>query len=367
MVRARLTELFTLSRALEIEAKLGADVRARIARALSLGEQKADAADSLWENGHSAEALRLAIAAVDATLEAVPIYAAAIGLEGAGESAGAGKGESAGAGEGESAGAGESASSPPARGRGQGRAAPSAQALIAPTLRSRGVSPREIAAIEAALEAARSAPLPGHESEITAAHTTLWRRTTAAQHALGRALGQASRSRLELLRKRVGRISGAVLGVAAVITVLVLVLRRPEGVFIEASGIWAGAASYAPELAIDGRDDTLWLARRRRGHARCDDLSAATGAAAPVGQRDQPAAERSRDPRLPRRALRRRADRAGARGPAGSPRRRPGEHRAADRARARARSRRADPVRGADALPDRRRARRARVPLIEER
>jgi hypothetical protein len=260
MVRARLTELFTLSRALEIEAKLGADVRARIARALSLGEQKADAADSLWENGHSAEALRLAIAAVDATLEAVPIYAAAIGLEGAGESAGAGKGESAGAGEGESAGAGESASSPPARGRGQGRAAPSAQALIAPTLRSRGVSPREIAAIEAALEAARSAPLPGHESEITAAHTTLWRRTTAAQHALGRALGQASRSRLELLRKRVGRISGAVLGVAAVITVLVLVLRRPEGVFIEASGIWAGAASYAPELAIDGRDDTLWLA-----------------------------------------------------------------------------------------------------------
>ncbi|UJR81416.1 discoidin domain-containing protein [Sandaracinus amylolyticus] len=219
----RIVEHFTLRRALGVEAKLGDAARERLARTLALGTQRADAAESLWQNGHSAEGLRLGVEALDVTLDALPIYAGAMSVPGADFEA-------------------------------------DPKAARAATLRARGVRPDAIAAIEAAREAAHASPLPVEEREVTPAHTSLWRQIAGAQHTVGRALADAARSRRQLRTTSIGRIANTVLIVGVVLVGWYFATREPEGVFADASGVWADSDTFSPDKAIDGRADTFWLA-----------------------------------------------------------------------------------------------------------
>lgn len=218
----RVIEHFTLRRALEVEAKLGAQAREDLARKLALGSQRADAAESLWQNGHSAEGLRLGVEALDDTLAALPIYARATGVAADFDA--------------------------------------DARAAREAALRARGVGPGAIAEIEAAYAAGRAGPLPVEEREVTPAHTTLWRRIAGAQHAVARAMSDAARTRRQLRWLGAGRIANTLLVLAVAGTAAYFATRVPEGVFADASGVWADADAFVPEKAIDGRADTFWLA-----------------------------------------------------------------------------------------------------------
>jgi hypothetical protein len=216
----RVIEYFTLRRALAIEARLGERARAELAAALALGIQRAEAAEALWENGHSAEGLRLGVAALDATLAVASLYARAIGI------------------------------------------APGAEAgaLCRAALSARGLSPDAIASIESALADARAASLPLYERDVAPAHTVLFRRVAEAQHRVARAFRDAARTRRELRFQSGTRIANAVLLAALATAGIWLATRTPEGVFAEASGTWADADMFSAQKAIDGRPDTLWIA-----------------------------------------------------------------------------------------------------------
>lgn len=69
-VLSNIREYFLLSDAAATAKATPEDVRARIARELAVGRQRAEAADALWSNGHTAEGLRLSVSAFQATLEA---------------------------------------------------------------------------------------------------------------------------------------------------------------------------------------------------------------------------------------------------------------------------------------------------------
>jgi hypothetical protein len=216
-----LIEYFTLRRAIALEAMLGDRARVDLASALALGIQKAEAAETLWENGHSAEGLRLGAEALEATLGVASIYAQALGIAPVGGDVGAVR-----------------------------RAA----------LEARGMSAEKIAAIEATLEEVRTAALPIHERDVAPWHTALWRRMAEAQHQVACAFRDAARTRRELRLASAMRIAGWALVGALALGGVWLVTRPAEGLFAEASGTWAGAEAFSPDKAIDGRPDTWWLA-----------------------------------------------------------------------------------------------------------
>lgn len=74
-------EYFLLADARATAKRIPEDARTGLARKLGIGRQRAEAADALWSNGHTAEGLRLAAEAFEATLEAVPEFAEATGME----------------------------------------------------------------------------------------------------------------------------------------------------------------------------------------------------------------------------------------------------------------------------------------------
>jgi hypothetical protein len=78
-----IAEYFTLRGALAVHAKLDATARKTIGDTLALGRQKAEGADALWSNGHAAEGLRMAGAALEETATAAVKYARARGLSAA--------------------------------------------------------------------------------------------------------------------------------------------------------------------------------------------------------------------------------------------------------------------------------------------
>lgn len=86
-----IVEFFTLARASAQLTRLGEPGRKQVASVLAIGRQRAEAAETLWSNGHTAEALRLAFGGLDATLEAATTFADALKLEDAAPAASAPK------------------------------------------------------------------------------------------------------------------------------------------------------------------------------------------------------------------------------------------------------------------------------------
>ena len=78
----RIGEYFTLKAAAATQRKLGEPARKEIEGALALGRQRAEGAEALWSNGHTAEALRLAVESLFETVKAAPVYGGALGIGG---------------------------------------------------------------------------------------------------------------------------------------------------------------------------------------------------------------------------------------------------------------------------------------------
>ncbi|WP_236606416.1 hypothetical protein [Sandaracinus amylolyticus] len=239
-----LSEPFTARGALALQARIDATTRSAIARARSVGRQRADAAEALWASGHAAEGLRLVIAALESTVEAAETTARALDPEVA-----------------------PAAPEPEALTEAAvEETAPIEAEQVAPTprtlaqsLRIVGIVPARASALETSVAAARSATLPELDAEISPAQAELYQRASDARRVIDRALGSAGMERREIQFARGARIAGTILAIVALLVVLRFALHTPEGVTAEVSGTWADAPAYGADAALDGRPDTFWL------------------------------------------------------------------------------------------------------------
>jgi len=76
--RNPIAEFFWLSAARATTERLSEADRGQLRRGLAIGRQRAEAAEALWSNGHSAEGLRLAREAFEATLSTIEPYGDAV-------------------------------------------------------------------------------------------------------------------------------------------------------------------------------------------------------------------------------------------------------------------------------------------------
>lgn len=272
----RIGEYFTLSAARAAQGRLGEPARKAMDQALGLGRQRADAAESLWSNGHTAEALRLATRSLEDTLAAAPEYARAMGLAAAPPAPSEPASTEPASTEPASTEPASTESAPPAEGREASSADPSAPPLPAAAklpevsaleasdgwsaaLRARGASSAQLDKVRAALSAAREATLPLLDAEVSAAHADLFQQVLDARHLVDRSFGMVALPARDLGWTRFSRI-----GTTSLIAVVVLVglyagLRTPEGIFADASDVWAQSPMFAAENVIDGNEDSYWL------------------------------------------------------------------------------------------------------------
>jgi len=286
----RIGEYFTLSAARAARGKLGEPARKAMDQALGLGRQRADAAESLWSNGHTAEALRLATRAFEDTLAAAPEYARAMGLAAASPQVVASTEPApsealpvARAVEDSTAGdepvvdaAAEAptaepvvdaaAEAPKAEPLADAAAAPSSEAPKADAgdewsaaLRARGASSAQLDKVRAALAASRAAALPLLDAEVSAAHADLFQQVLDARHLVDRSFGMVALPSRDLDWTRFSRIGTTSLLAAVVLVGLYVGLRTPEGIFADASDVWAQSPMFAAENVIDGNEDSYWL------------------------------------------------------------------------------------------------------------
>ncbi|MFO0681546.1 MAG: hypothetical protein U0234_05830 [Sandaracinus sp.] len=290
-------EFFTLSRASAQLGRLGEGGRKQVASTLALGRQRGEAAETLWSNGHTAEGLRLAFAALDATLEAASTFADALKLdqpaapakaaeppkeEPKKEEAEAEKPADATAAEGETVSEakadGEPAASEPAPEPKKDVAAATDAASIAAALResieslppapierwraalgARGVRTAKIDQIGATVAAKRDAKLPDLDADVSPALADLFQRVMDARHAVDAAVGTGAWTAGDMRWARVRRWLGASVLLAGAIGGSYFALHEPEGVFASASDVWQQNASFSADMAIDGRNDTWWI------------------------------------------------------------------------------------------------------------
>ena len=269
----RIGEYFTLSAARAAQSKLGEPARKAMDQALGLGRQRADAAESLWSNGHTAEALRLAVRALEDSLAAAPEYARAMGL-GAAPAPAAGVPAPASAAEPPAPGVAPSDSAPSDSAPSEPAAlaetpAASAKTVEAPTtddsdgwsaaLRARGVSSAQLEKVRAALKASSATALPLLDAEVSAAHADLFQQVLDARHLVDRSFGVVALPPRDLGWMRWSRIGTTSFIGALLLAGLYYGLRTPEGVFADASDVWAQSPMFAAENVLDGNDDSYWL------------------------------------------------------------------------------------------------------------
>lgn len=264
---AAVAEPFTARRALELSARLDAGARTDIARARSLGRQRADAAEALWSSGHAAEGLRLVVAALESAALAATRTASALGAVAkpvpvkpeASETETAAEAETEAGTEGETDAEADTVLA--------GEAPPVADGTpgLAESLRALGVAPARAAALETTVASVRGATLPALDAEISPSHAELYQRAAEARRAIDRTLGSAGMERREILFARGARIAALVLAVLVLAFVARLALHEPDPEPVVASATWADAPAFGPATVLDGRPDTYWLLPDRTG------------------------------------------------------------------------------------------------------
>lgn len=296
-------EFFTLSRASAQLGRLGESGRKQVAATLALGRQRGEAAETLWSNGHTAEGLRLAFAALDATLDAASTFADALKLDqpaaapapkaAAAEppkeepkkeesaekpaDATAAEGETVSEAKAEAAEAEPAASEPTPEPKKDVAAATDAASIAAAlresieslppapperwraALASRGMRAAKIDQIGATLVAKRDAKLPDLDADVSPALADLFQRVMDARHAVDAAVGTGAWTSGDMRWARVRRWLGASVLLAGAIGGSYFALHEPEGVFASASDVWQQNASFSADMAIDGRNDTWWI------------------------------------------------------------------------------------------------------------
>ena len=194
-IASDIREWFLLREAATRADKMPREAHAAFHLAVMRAHQKREAAEALWAYGARAEALALALAAVEL-------------VHGAAEAAGE-------------------------------DATPAA-------LRS--------AAKDAQTKAE---PVPALDAELGTEHETIFRKLLEAHAALDEALLPVALDRKERLRVSGTRIGGTTLLVLALLVAAVWLIRRPVQLRTEASATWS--SRFAPANATDGVDATEWL------------------------------------------------------------------------------------------------------------
>ncbi|HEY8432294.1 MAG TPA: discoidin domain-containing protein [Sandaracinaceae bacterium] len=307
-------EYFLLSDARATAKLVPEDARAALDRQLTLGRQRAEAADALWSNGHVAEGLRLAADAFDATIAAVGRFsevvplpdrapraqparedasAEALGATEAGDEGEAKPDSEAGAEATEAepadaqatssdearpseAASTEVAGAPSEREPGAAEPSPvepSATLAAEPSapapprsldepewavvLRRRGLPERKMREVVEAARARAAKTMPLLDAEVSAADGELFQQLVTARRHVERVLAPASMTPAQIRWTRVSRIGFAsVLALAGAVG-LWLLLRPPTGVEATASAQYN--AEFPPSNVIDGNEDTEWL------------------------------------------------------------------------------------------------------------
>ena len=211
-----IVEYFLLSDAQAAAKRVPEDARVDIARTLGVAKRRAEAAERLWSNGHTAEGLRLAVAAFALTLEALPRFAGSTGgalVDGAGVAA------------------------------------------YRKVLGERGLSERRIAGILEAEKLIAERELPVLDEEVEAADGELFGKIVQARGRLDAALSPAASTPKQLAWTRNWRIGLTVLAVVGAVVGVWLMNRRPEGVHAVASDY---TNVFDGPLLLDGDVDTEW-------------------------------------------------------------------------------------------------------------
>ena len=241
----RISEVFTFARAKKDAASAPEPTRLLLASGLTLGRQKQDAAEALFDNGHPAEAILLSRDAFARTLEAVQVLQspavvpAKVELEAPTEA--------------EPSTDIEAAASEPVEATAE-----------APTptwrdlLKTRDVDAATIDAIQAVLTANEKTS-PTLDAQVTPEHATLFHRTLAARHAVERAVAGVARAPSDVRRSQVFRLTTLGLATLGLATGAYFALRTPTGVFATASEQFGSDATYQAANVVDGRPDTEWL------------------------------------------------------------------------------------------------------------
>ncbi len=215
---ARVVEFFTLKDALRAAEGVPERTRSALAERLALGRQRADCADILWTNGHTAEGLSLALAALDATVEGA-------------------SGEGA---EGEAAGEPRDAWE---------------------RLREALLSHMDRIELDDLRDVLRRAegPLPKTDRDVSPAHAELFAELVRARTRIDRVLAPRALTKRAIGFSRALRVGAAILVLVGVALALALALRRPSAMFASASAFFEQSPRFAPEMAIDGSATTSWL------------------------------------------------------------------------------------------------------------
>jgi len=251
----RISEVFTFARAKKDALSAPEATRVLLAAGLTLGRQKQDAAEALFDNGHPAEAILLSREAFARTLDALQLLRApsAIENEPTQDIEAEPKTEADDAGV-ESA---ETTAEAPVASTEQ--TTPSPKPSWREVLQTRDVDAATIDAIGAVMTANEKTP-PTLDAQVTPDHAALFHRTLAARHAMERAVSGVARAPSEVRRSQVVRLTTLGLVGLGLMTGAFFALRSPTGTFASASEQFGGGDEhYQASNVLDGRPDTEWL------------------------------------------------------------------------------------------------------------
>lgn len=297
-----IVEFFTLARASTQLARLGDQGRTKVATSLSLGRQRAEAAETLWANGHTAEALRLAFGGLDASLDAAALFADTMQLpdvvataatpvrrapppetrepsteiKAPADDTGERKAEPADAAPADAAPKADEAPTPTADLKVPSPSGVDSEppAAVVPAVKpvvdeasgrwraaltARATRPSRIERVATAIARMRAATLPTFDAEVTPALADLFQNVMDARHIVDAAVGSTVWTAGEMRWARARRWFGALVALSVVIVAGYFGLHEPEGTFVSASDVWAQSPTFVADMAVDGRADTAWL------------------------------------------------------------------------------------------------------------
>lgn len=245
-----LVEFFTLENAARTVDAIGEPARREVHAALLLGRQKALCAETLWANGHTAEGLRLAVAALEETLRAAPALGGAPAKVRAADSP---PDDIETSEDGAKSSDGD-AQHDVAKASVETAGSSDPEAVLA----ARGLSKADLEALRAARARARE-KLPTLDRDLSPAHAELYRDLMRARQRADRILAPGALTHRDLRWSRIVRILGALAVAAGVIGGLYVALRPVTGTFATASDFFQQSPQFAPEMVTDGAPGTYWL------------------------------------------------------------------------------------------------------------
>ncbi len=253
---ARARDFFFLRQAAAEAQRRPAERREAIEQALTLGRQRAEAGEALWSNGHAAEGLRLAVDALERTLEAAEVLAPELAkaIAPSTPKLATPKPEEAREAHGEAA---DSEAPSLAKEETLATEVTSGPAWF-DVLVARGVDADRARAIERVVLLVRQ-PLPDLDASVSATHAELYKELYRARADVDRALAPASLTPGQVKLKVVQRWTTFVLVLVLLAVGAFFSLRTPRTVTASASSFFRNDPQFGPDKVFDDDPNTEWL------------------------------------------------------------------------------------------------------------